>query len=153
MHSAIKTQHRPEWSQQSYHSGKPHRLPVATIEEIEKRYLSIVLLGRHNKQRNDDGEDTYDMNHQNEYFQDGQTPRSECVEDYSNRHCGDDEQCPVPPLRHVAAVIESDQALNDGARCERKACYRALPSCRKYPSYRSFNRILGSMGWVHKPVI
>ena len=79
------------------------------------------------------------MNDQDNTFNERELFGQTGVEDNGKDYNGNNEQRPVPRLRDVIGIVQSDQAFDDGSSEEREPDHGALPAYCQEPAYDDNN--------------
>lgn len=74
------------------------------------------------------------MNYQYHPFHHGKFFGEEGIEDDTESRDRDDEEGPMPILRHVIGPVQNQKALNHSSREESKRCQAGLPSQHRGPA-------------------
>ena len=120
-------------SEKPNHKGQAIGLPLSQVEELGEDLLGVAARGQ-NPQRDQDGEETKQVEDEDHALDHGEPLCQEGVEDDAEGDDGNDEQGAVPVFEDIIGVVEDDQALDHGSHQEGERCQTDLPSQNRHPA-------------------
>lgn len=134
MDRAIEADRGDDGTEQADHRGGAVGVPASSVGKLGPHGLRIGG-GSEGPERDEDGDHSEDVEDQQQPFHQGQLLCQHGVEEDGEGGDRDDEQSSLPCRRHVARVVENDQALDDCAGQEGDGGDGALPASEAQPTH------------------